>query len=912
MAVTGDTCLVGRERELAALERALGEVRAGALRLFVVHGCAGIGKSAVVEEFLRRQGGSVRVARAAGLPWERDQAYGVVDELVRGQAAERGSGRDAAAAARTLLAAWSQTVDGAPVVAVVEDAHWADLASLRALASTVRRAERERVLVLLVARTEERAGAEVAEWLSRNPGSALRIDPLTPDDLQSLAVELAGVDLPTHQARRLAEHTGGNPRHACELLLELPASSWRDWQPRFPATTAVARGVGRKLAECSSATRELVEAAAVLGEEVTFADVAAVSGVDDPLAALDEAARAGLLDLAGGRGVSRFRFPSALDQAAVYGLLSPMRRAELHRRAAHAVEDERHRLLHKVAITPVADAAIAGELEQQASHQAVLGAWSAAAEALIHASRLSTERADREQRLVRAVDALVGAGDIPQAVALAPIIESYPDTPLRDAVLGYLAIHLGRSAEAEMLLRRAWDHCDPVADPATAAMIAQRRVLHSLARWRAADLVVWARRADELADPDSPAVIEAKVIIGLGLAATGRVEEAAEVHRELADQLVPGAQAQRAQMSRGWQHLAMDDLLAARRELEGAVPTEYRGGSVRISVWAQAWLARTEFQLGEWDSAVRTLRRAASRVDTAGIDLLRPLVHWIGTQVHALRGEWDLADAHLRRCAAAPHSYEVMVVPAALAKAQHAEARADYETVVRALAPLAELTDRPDLDEPGFWPWHDVYANALVMTNRPADADAFLVPLERLAAERGHRSTQARLGYVRGRILGAQGDVDAAAARFDRALELLRGLPLPYERARVCFAYGQTLRRAGRRRDADVVLHQARDLYLALGARVYVERCDRELTASARPPRSGDVDMAKLTAQERAVATLVAAGMTNKQAAGELYLSVKTVQFHLTRIYGKLGIRSRGELAARLRTAPDASAGAGA
>jgi len=357
-------------------------------------------------------------------------------------------------------------------------------------------------------------------------------------------------------------------------------------------------------------------------------------------------------------------------------------------------------------------------------------------------------------------------------------------------------------------------------------------------------------------------------------------------------------------MGKGWLDLALDDPETARRELEGAVPTVYRRGSARISLWAQAWLARTEFALGAWDDAIQTVNRAVAQLENAGMELLRPLVHWTGAQTHALRGNWDAAREHLQRGSATPQNYEVMLVPSCLARAQCAEARADYETVIRSLDPLVRLQPRQGIDEPGFWPWHDVYANALVMTNRVEEADAFLTPYEALASERGHCSTMARLGYVRGRIAGARGDIEAARDSFEGALLRLEVLPLPYERARVNFAYGQTLRRAGKRREADVVLQNARDAYAALGATAYVERCDRELKAGGLNVRRAGLDFDQLTTQEQTVAKLVAAGMSNRQVGVELFLSVKTVQFHLTRVYSKLGIRSRSELAARFRDEP--------
>src|SRR5690606_21404888 len=117
---------------------------------------------------------------------------------------------------------------------------------------------------------------------------------------------------------------------------------------------------------------------------------------------------------------------------------------------------------------------------------------------------------------------------------------------------------------------------------------------------------------------------------------------------------------------------------------------------------------------------------------------------------------------------------------------------------------------------------------------------------------------------------------------------LLADLPLRYDQARVNFAYGQTLRRAGKRRDADVALSTARELFAGLGAATYVSRCDRELKAGGQPGARADTE---LTPQEQAVSQLVARGLSNREVAAELYVSTKTVQYHLTRIYAKLGIR---------------------
>ena len=318
----------------------------------------------------------------------------------------------------------------------------------------------------------------------------------------------------------------------------------------------------------------------------------------------------------------------------------------------------------------------------------------------------------------------------------------------------------------------------------------------------------------------------------------------------------------------------------------------------------------------------RTVQNAVAAQEESGIELLRPLLHWSGAQIHALRGDWDAAARHLERGAAASDSYATMLLPYCLAQAQVAETKADYDGVIRALMPVLRMQRNSGIDEPGFWPWQDHYANALVMVGRAEEADAFLVPHEQLAVRRGHRSTLARLAYVRGRIQAAGGDLDAARSTFQGALAQLDSLPMPYARARVKFAYGQSFRRAGKRREAAAILAEARELFAVLGAEAYVDRCSREMRASGVPsgaggrslvlPKAGSgtagnsrsaagaagcrwvarPPMAQLTEQERAVADLVAAGMSNKEAAAELYVSVKTVQYHLTRIYAKFHLTS--------------------
>ncbi|MEV0689067.1 AAA family ATPase [Streptomyces sp. NPDC050388] len=904
--------LVGRVGECAALTRTIDAAHAGRPSLVLVEGAAGIGKTALVDHVLGSRE-ACAVLRVAGVSWETDLPLGVARQLLR---ADDDAPRSVLETGRLLHRRWAARQEHAPLLVVVDDAHWADVESLRALRSAVRRMADERVLVVLVARDEmhevtgphEEPSPSVLrtlEFLDGCRDDAVRPGPLSPEGVRTLAHDTCGLTLALPAARHLGRHTGGNPRHTVQLLRELPRETWQDWRPELPAPARHTSVVRHRLAGCGEAARLLVQACAVLGDDAALSEAAVLAGVTDPLPAVDEARTAGLLTATVDPGRMLLSVTHPLVRAAVLTTMGLTRRAELHRGAAAGTEDRGRQLAHQVAATTTSDETLAGELDRFAGEHARAGQWSAVADLLVRASRLSPDRAAREDRLLRAVDAMVAAGDVPQAAVFAGELESFPAGTLREVVLGYLAIMRGRPSEAEAFLTRAWDQCDRRLHPELTARICQRRVLHALGRWDGDALVAWARRAVELAGPDGPddpSVIESEAVLGLGLAVSGRPEEAVAAYEAAAAQLPGGAQPQRFQLGRGWIDLALDVPEAARRRLEAAVPTGYRRGSTRISLWAQGWLARTQFALGAWTEALETVERAAARLAEVRIELVRPLVHWTAAEIHALRGDWEAAERHLNAGAAAPHQYEVMLVPACLARAQVAEARGEYDRVVEALAPLAQLPSRRSVDEPGFWPWQGVYANALVMTGRLDEAEAFLVPCEELAARRGHRSTLARLGLARGRLTGARGDIDTARTQFERALTRLEPLPLPYDRARVNFSYGQTLRRAGKRREAGTVLANARDTYVTLGARTYVERCDRELQAGGvHTAARATPGMSRLTAQEQAVARLVATGATNKQAALELYISVKTVQYHLTHIYSKLGIRSRSELAARFK-----------
>jgi DNA-binding CsgD family transcriptional regulator len=840
-----------------------------------------------------------------------------VDQLIRGAGVSRArilAGRERAlpldepiSVGGVLLDLLGELDGDRPIIMMIDDAQWADLDSLRALLFVLRRLAADRVLTLLTARSED--VTRLPEGLRRladgQTGTTIELGALDARQVRILAASFDLRDFSHRTAQRLHAHTRGNPLYVRTLLSEVPADRWQDWQPVLPATRAFVALVARRLESCEPAARRLVEAAAVLGGATSLATAAALGKVDDPSSALEEATVVDLLRYRDEPGARDLTFPHPLIQAAVYGQMDALRRTRLHAGAAELMEDEGAALRHRVAASDAPNPKLAARLEAFGRRQANLGGWASAASALVDASRLSSDRASREARLLQAVDAMVGAGDLNQAASFAREIMAFPAGAMRDAALGYLAVVRGRSSEAEHLLRRAWERADPDTDRSVAATIAQRLALHAVGRLNGADVVEWAGRAIELAPPGEPVRAEAQAVLGLGLAWQGRLAAGLAIHDDALAEIESqdeSALTPRITMAHGWLKLADGDVIGARAELMETAPAALGRGTVRISLWAYTWLAITDYAIGSWDEAVLNAERAVALLGDSGHAWLRPLVRWAATAVPAARGDWQTAEEHVRLGVAQTGDYELMIVGAALARANLASARGDAEAVLRGLSPLLNVRPREALDEPGFWPWRDMYADALVSTGHLDEADAFLRPREELARARERAVEVARLARVRGRLESVRGNAKEAESAFEYSLDRLGERPVPFERALIELAYGQTLRRHGKRRLAAAHLQAAADRLATLEARPYLERCERELIACGLAPADQRTfDPTRLTAQEQAVARLVADGLSNRQVGAELYVSIKTVQFHLTHIYSKLGVSSRSELAARLR-----------
>jgi DNA-binding CsgD family transcriptional regulator len=650
--------------------------------------------------------------------------------------------------------------------------------------------------------------------------------------------------------------------------------------------------------------QQLVIAASVLGQQCPLGLARRLAGIEDPLLALEGATSARLLEAHDAEGERGIAFPHALVRAAVYHDLGPARRAALHRRAAELVGDEAASLEHRVAAAPEEDEVLASDLADYARREGERGAWTRAAAAMLRASRLTAIRTERELRLLEGVDCLLVGGDVPTALTFSDQIAAVSDGPRRRYVQGRFASHSGRHSEADELLVGAWNGCDPGTDRELAARIAIE-ISYGLARRARGDqLVTWSRRALAAAE-GTPYARTPQSILAAGLAYTGRARAGLAEVAFLHDQpRIASMSDVSAVCVRGFLRLMTDDLVRARQDLTAGHIGAARFGPFQMRLAGLALLSTAEHRLGAWDDAILHAELAASLAQDSGQIWSLAWMHLAAATPLAGRGLWEAAEIHVQ----AAVRYARLVndddghADAAIVQAVLAAARGDHEAVVRSLQGILEMPAREGIDEPGArWRWQELYTDAQVSLGRLDEADVVLVAFERLAEQRERHSALTNAARLRGNLEAARGRTAEAEAGFLAGLDHAERVSIPFDRARLEAAYGGFLRRLGKRTEAVTHLRTAQECFGRLGARPYLERCDRELAACGLVrARRRDPDRTRLTPQELSVAKLVASGMNNRAVAAELFVSINTVEFHLKNIYGKLGIRSREELAEQL------------
>lgn len=890
-----DQILVGRSGELHALRANLGWAAAGEPRMVLITGPPGIGKSALIRGFLAQTGPAVRALSGCGEQSEAGVPFGVLNQLLEETdmaSVALGGDTDPFNAGALLVDVLGILQDTGPVVVTVDDVQWADPPSMRALTLALRRLDVDGVLTLIAHDDDHPGPPRAIHELAEGRGESLRLGGLDAVALAELAVRKGVGRLPVAAAERLCHHTGGNPLHAGALLEQLdPVDLSRAETLPLSSYAAV---VTSRLAACHPATRALVTAAAVLGERCSLPTAARVAGLDDASAAMEEAVNAHLLD---GDGAGRSTgFVHPLARAAVYDDLDPGWRIALHARAA-TVTAGKAVLDHRVAATTLEDADLAEELGHLANAEMQRRSWVSAAGHFEAAARLTPDALRRERFLLDAAQNYLRAAENHEAARL--VEETTEDSPGRRQLLGHLAAISGDLEEAKRLLEEAWEGD---ADPAPT--LATELGALALVRVRPEDAVMWGYRAMASAGEDADAASAARSVVGIGLALGGRGEEALTLLDDVpvaAPDL--GAADAGGVLLRGVVHSLLEDLSAASTDLAAVSSAGSGARSLQFRVYALACLARTEYLLGRWDDSVGHADLAVSLAEDTDHSRAMTLCRSVATLVLASRGEWDqaVAQAHALGLAAEDSGAALELALAANAAAHVAFARADPVGVVAAVEPVIGLWSEEGLNEPTVLTWPEQYADALVSLGHLDEAAAVVGRLTAMAGALARRSSLAGAARVTGRLEAARGNMEAAESAFEDALAYLEGVPTPFCRALVEDAHGRHLRRTGQSRAAAAHLRTARVTFADLGARPFLERCDRELAAcglSTDPP--AERAPVSLTPLELATARLVASGCSIREVARQLVVTAQTAEHHLGEVYVKLGISSPHRLPAAL------------
>lgn len=898
---------VGRERELSELMSQVERARAGERRLVLIDGAAGVGKTALVRRFLDLADVS-RVLRTSGEENESRLPYGLVAQLAEQLACAIPPAGDPLVVGSALLGALGDLQDdlqdGGPAVLLVDDAQWSDEPSLRALTFAARRLRVDRVLLVVVLRdaADPRLPSGLRRLLAGDDTVRLSLTGLEVEELRALGRLLGHESLSRRAAGRLRAHTEGNPLYAAELLRQLPAGVLGDPNVPLPAPHSYESLVLARLAGCGTGGRALLEAASVLGRSCALHEAARLGEVDEPLDALETAIAAGLVSGRPARVGPEIGFVHPLAQAAVYQNLGPSRRAALHRRAADLTGDAPARLEHRLRAAYLPDDGLAAELARVGRRHAAAGLWSDAAARLSQAARLATTGAERARLVAEAVEAVLYDGQVDELRALADQLDPAAGPEVRGYVRGSVANISGRIDEALELLGHAWQHCDHETDRALASRIAEQLTFSHLNQARAADGAVWAERALELST-HRPGADRLWTNYLLCLVACGQIATGLRHTAGLPEAARAGIRELDGLLGRGLLLIFNDELPEAARVLTGVVAAA-RDRSFQFRLAGLAVLTLAEYRLGRWDDAMIHGEAATSLIDGAGHAWVGAMAHGFAALVPSARGEWDLAAGHVRAAqqATGPVTSLGGLVGVAIGQSHLAAAKGDARRLVEEFAPMVKLTR--GAADPALLPWHECLVDALITVGEHDRAQDALTPYEELAVARRRHSALAGAARLRGNLHAARREFGAAEAAYRTGLQHVGRVPAPFDLARLELDYGAFLRARRRWPAAVQQLDLARATLDRLGARPYLARCESELTACGRPPAPRRPSpVATLTPQEQTIARLVAGGLTNRQIARELVLSVKTIEYHLSRIYSRLGIASRAALATHLARA---------
>ena len=917
-----DAAIIGRDCELAAAHAFADALRDGP-RGLLIEGGAGIGKTAVWRSAIAAaEARGYRVLRAvaeqaearlsfaglgdlagdfddeflAALPCPQREALEVA--LVRRTSGPRAPDPTAVAVGfRSLLA---RAAKAAPLVLAIDDVQWLDAATARALSFAVRRLDGHRIGVLATLRAPVAAADPLGLQRALGPErlARARLGPLDAEAVRGLIEARLGHGYRRPVLQRVAQASGGNPLFALEIARALGPSPALEAGAPLPVPESLREIVESRIAGLAPHARATLLAAAALSHP-TVALVERASSA----AGLVAAEESGLLGLEGGRLV----FGHPLYASAVYAAAASGRRRALHRRLATLVADPEERVRHRALAAARADERVAAALEQGASAARARGAWETAGELLEQAQAL-TPRARPEAALrrgVRAAEHHIHAGDRPRARALLDaILAAAPPGSTRSDALRLLAevrYNEAGFAEAAPLLEEALEHAD---EPALAVAIeldlcyvrCNLHADHARADVHADRALAHAARAGDPTLLGEALAVRAMIdyLVGRGID-WGMVERALALEgqsgRPVPLYLRPSAIAACLKLWVGRYEEAREALTSLRL-------TAVDSGDESDLAYLLTWCAALEILSGDLATAATLAGEAAANAALAGSEINRAWALAQRATVHAYRGDGDAARADAavagEICARFEAPLPMLWVAAALGTLELSRGDAAAAWVV--LSPAAEALRARSGGE-AFAIALVPAIEAQVALGELDDAERRLDRLEREAEASDRVWARAESARCRALLLAARGDLAGAQAATERSLVQHARIDTPFERGRTLLVRGQIARRRKQKRAAREALDGALALLEPIGARLWAQRAHEEIDRLGK--RRSDA----LTASEGRVTELVAQGLSNKEVARALFVSVHTVEVHLSHAYAKLGVRSRTQLASRLAAA---------
>lgn len=887
----------------------------------LVHGPAGFGKSSLLRRFVSSIDGPT-VMQAVGEPDESTLGYGILSQLLSTVDVVATSPLVAMSDTSTdeldplliggALLEFLDDHNNAAVVITIDDVHLADRPSLRALVFALRRLWRSPVIAVFTCDTGQISRLpESLQRLVRDIGATIELDPFDVADVERIAAQLDKGQITSAGLRRITQFSAGNPLHVDALLRELSVEEINDPTHPLPAPATYAEIISTRLEACSPATVAAIESAAILGEGSPTATVARLADIDDPAAAMDEAVAADMFT-ADTTGYVGFRHP--LTRSAVFHAMTQARRTALHRRAATLLEavDLVAALDHRVAATSTTDPELADELIHQAHTERNAHAWAMAAERYRLATTVAAPgSAPMHDAILGMVDCLALDGDQQRLVANEQSIGTQPASALRAYALGRIRGMAGDWLGAETRLAEAWRLVDADTAPALAARICGESARTAIVSGRGADALEWLTRAMSYPEAEPSTQNDLMALWALAMGISGQAAGALQAIGAAAEPVGSLSAADVDLLTgRGVLRLWQGEHDSARADLAAVVSATRHTGPIHSYLYASQFLADAAYRTGGWDQAIVTAEDAVDTARDTGDAWALPMLHAVASYPHSARGNFEAAHAHLRSAQDAVVSSADIAnrLFVAVAGARLAFARRDFATVIAALEPIVALKDLDGIREPGVQPWQPLLAAAFTETGAVDEACQLLDEVAPIAAQAGLSGVVMTIERERARTL-ATDDPERALATMDAVADLVESMGTrPFDQARFLLLRGRLQVRTGNTDEARDVLRRAEALFVTLGAAPWMKDTLDELARCGAPagddpahalsPRHG------LTAQEARVARLVAQGLTNRQIAAELVVSVKTVGYHLGNVYTKLGVHSRVQM---VRALPESS-----